>query len=171
MNDLASRGATSRRRGLTAERDLARWLRANGWPHAERSVVTGYRTGDRERRDGGDITGTPGIVWSQKDSAVERIAQWWTELEAMDGGRSVRLLVVKRRGHANPGLWWCWLTLAQIVDLLPTKDQLSQLVPVHGLTRTQLNVVAPLLHLAGYGEPGVAACHPDASGRSADGRS
>lgn len=147
-----TRGATNRRRGITAERDLVRWLRANGFPHAERSVVTGYRTATRERRDGGDITGTPGIVWSLKDCAAERIPQWWDELEAMQGGPVVKLLVVKRRGHADPGLWWTWLTLAGVVDLLPTKDPLSELIPVHGLVRVQLNVVAPLLRAAGYGE-------------------
>lgn len=145
-------GATNRRRGIVAERDLVRWLRANGWPQAERTVVTGYRTAQRERRDGGDITGTPGITWSLKDCAVERIAEWWSELEAMDGHRDVRLLVVKRRGHADPGLWWCWLTLAELVDLFPSVDPMSQHITTHGLIRVQLNVVAPLLHLAGYGE-------------------
>lgn len=149
---MTTQGATNRRRGITAERDLVRWLRANGWPHAERTVVTGYRTAIRERRDGGDITGTPGIVWSLKDCATERIQQWWAELEAMDGHRDVRLLVVKRRGHADPGLWWTWLTLAELVDLFPTLDPLSERITTHGLVRVQLNVVAPLLRLAGYGE-------------------
>lgn len=145
-------GATNRRRGIVAERDLVRWLRVNGWPQAERSVVTGYRTATRQRPDGGDITGTPGIVWSLKDHATERIADWWTELEAMQGGPTVRLLVVKRRGHADPGLWWCWLTLAELVDLFPTKDPVSEDITVHGLVRAQLNVVAPILHMAGYGD-------------------
>lgn len=145
-------GANNRRRGIVAERDLVRWLRAHGWPQAERSVVTGYRTPDRERRDGGDVTGTPGVVISLKDCAVERIAAWWDELQAMDGAGSVRLLVVKRRGHADPGLWWCWLTAAELVDLFPSKDPMSEHITVHGLVRMQLNVVAPLLHMAGYGD-------------------
>lgn len=146
-------GTTNRRRGITAERHLVTWLRQNGWPDAERSVVTGYKTNTRQRPDGGDITGTPGIVWSLKDHAVERIAAWWTELESMQGGPTVRLLVVKRRGTADPGKWWCWLTLAELVDLFPTLDPLSDQITMHGLVRAQLNVVAALLHLAGYGTP------------------
>ena len=145
-------GTTNRRRGITAERDLVRWLRANGWPQAERSVVTGYRNTNRERRDTGDITGTPGITWSLKNHAVERITQWWDELQAMDGPNTIRLLVVKRRGHANPGLWWCWLTLTELINLIPNTTGCAEPINIHGLVRAQLNVIAPVLHLAGYGQ-------------------
>jgi len=151
---MSMSGATNRRRGITTERALVRWLRANGWPNAERSVVTGYRTHNRERRDGGDITGTPGIVWSLKDHTVERIPQWWTELKRMGGGR-LRLLVVKNRGHANPGDWWCWLPLTTLTTLQPH--------PGNDLVRCQLSTVAALLRAAGYGQPPVKRGDPDAA--------
>lgn len=112
------RAAANNRRGKTAEQTLVRWLRGNGFPHAERTVRTGHRVGGRARADEGDVTGTPGVVWSVKDCATERIPEWFTELDAMSGPRGcVRLLVVKRRGYADPGRWWVWLRLADLEAL------------------------------------------------------
>jgi hypothetical protein len=139
-------GATNRRRGLTAERALVTWLRNNGWPQAERTVVTGYRTPTRQRPDAGDITGTPGITWSLKDHATERITTWWTELTNMDGG-PIRLLVVKNRGHADPGQWWCWLPLGYLIALTGAQPH-----PCQDLVRCHLATLAPLLRDAGYGQ-------------------
>lgn len=145
-------GKMSRNKGAKAERDVVKYLRAAGFPHAERAVRTGYRTNGRTAADPGDITGTPGIIWSVKDVAVERIDQWLADLDAMHGqDDDVRLLVHKRRGHADPGRWWCWMrlsTLAHLVDdHLSLGASMTHAVPV----RMELGHVIPLLHDAGYG--------------------
>jgi hypothetical protein len=154
----SQRGRSNRNRGLNAERDLCKWLRVNGFPGAERAVRTGFRTLDRTSADPGDVMGSPGIVWSVKDCAVEQRSVWMAELEAMgDGDTEVYLLVHKRRGHADPGKWWCWLTLGQLVDLAaPFRAHLGVL-PVTGPlappVRMELQHVVPLLRASGYGSP------------------
>src|SRR5690606_27104000 len=45
--------------GTRAETAVVRYLRANGFEHAERRALRG-------RQDAGDITGTPGICWEVK---------------------------------------------------------------------------------------------------------
>ncbi len=132
----------NRDKGLRAERELVKWLRLNGFPHAERSIVTGYRHASRQRFDGGDITGTPSIIWSVKDCAREYIHEWWGELTAMAGTpQDIRLLIQKRKGHANPGEWWCWLPLAHLAP------------GATGLIRVELRHWVPELRKRGYGEP------------------
>jgi hypothetical protein len=151
----SQRGAANRRRGHTAERDLAKWLRANGFPHAERAVKTGFRTTDRTIPDPGDITGTLGIVWSVKDCAVERLEPWLSELDAMDDRANptgmaeepIRLLVVKRRGHADPARWWCYLRVYQLARVLDDAETCF----VFGV-RAELQEIVMTLHAAGYGD-------------------
>jgi hypothetical protein len=147
----SQRGTSNRRRGHQAERDLCNWLRRNGFPHAERAVRTGFRIGDRVSADPGDITGTPGIVWSVKDCAVERTDQWFVELAAMKAPASseIGLLVVKRRGHADPHRWWCWTWLEEIAGPAPGGLGLGRWFPI----RAELGHVIPLLRAAGYGTP------------------
>jgi len=145
-------GRANRRKGAVAERDLVKYLRRVGFPGAERAVPTGYRTATRVAADPGDITGTLGVVWSVKDVATEQIAKWFAELDAMDGRLGdVRLLVHKRRGHADPGRWWCWLRVGTLVRLLDENlrpDGLGDAVPM----RMELGDVIPLLRAAGYGD-------------------
>jgi hypothetical protein len=151
----SQRGRSNRNRGLNAERDLCKWLRTNGFPGAERAVRTGFRTVDRTSADPGDVMGSPGIVWSVKDCAVEQRSVWMAELEAMDdrpikagGDEPIRLLVHKRRGHADPGKWWCWMRAHQMALLLDDGDS-SFVFPV----RAELGDIVPLLRIAGYGDP------------------
>lgn len=151
----SQRGTTNRRRGHQAERDLARWLRANGFPHAERAVRTGFRANDRVSADPGDIDGTPGIVWSVKDCAAEQTPKWLAELAVMQAGaRAVHgLLVTKRRGHADPARWWCWLALDDLVRL--ATDEPARHLSDAGAgqpVRIELGTLAPLLRTAGWGE-------------------
>jgi len=152
------RGRYSRNKGAVAERDLVRWLRTNGFPHAERAVRTGYRTTDRTSADPGDVTGTPGIVWSVKDCAAERITEWLDELVNMAAHDTsfeepVQLLVTKRRGHANPGEWWCWLQLLDIGQLLTGSSPDVVIPEWNRPLRMELGHVMPLLRTAGYGSP------------------
>lgn len=148
----SARGKANRRRGHEAERALARWLRGNGWPHAERAVRTGFRAADRTCSDPGDITGMPGVVVSVKDCAVEQIAKWMVELDAMAEPGGVRLLVHKRRGHADPGRWWCWLRVHHLLELADDAET-SFVFPV----RLEVGDVVLLLRAAGYGNAADAA--------------
>jgi hypothetical protein len=151
-------GAMSRNKGANAERALVGYLRRVGFGGAERAVRTGYRTVTRTSADPGDVTGTPGIIWSCKDVAATRantpsvFATWFAELDAMDGQPGdVRLLVHKRAGYTDPGLWWCWMRLYVLANLMGR--------PEHGWpvgvdpVRMELGHVIPLLHAAGYGDP------------------
>jgi len=153
----SQRGRANRNRGIQAERDLCRWLRSNGFPHAERAVRTGFQASDRSSPDPGDITGTPLILWSVKDCAVEQIGKWFDELDAMDCGADVRLIVHKRRGHAGPERWWCWLDLGQLTQLvIPPFGHAAVLALANNSpspVRMEVGDVAPLLRAAGYGEP------------------
>lgn len=152
----STRARASRNRGITAERALVRYLRDNGFAGAERAVRTGYRTPDRISADPGDITGTPGLVWSVKDCATERITTWFDELEHMRNAvtADVGLLVVKRRGHANPGEWWCWLWLGDLAALLTASDVVipRELAWTLAPARLELADVVGLLRRGGYGD-------------------
>jgi hypothetical protein len=142
-------GRMSRNKGAKAERDLVAYLRQVGFGGAERAVRTGYRTSERVSADPGDITGTPGIVWSVKDAAVERIDAWLAELDAMDGDDlDLRLLVHKRSGKTDPARWWCWTHLGPLTNLNSRGPALVSF-PV----RFELGHVIPLLRHAGYGDP------------------
>lgn len=163
----AQRGRANRNRGATAERDLCRWLRLNGYPDAERSVRTGYRTAARVLADQGDITGTGPILWSVKDCARECIDAWFDELDDMSdnsqlGSAALRLLVVKRRGHADPGRWWLWQDQSQYLQLycnwLMREEKIFGWPPLWVPPNTacpmrmELGHVVPLFRAAGYGE-------------------
>lgn len=143
-------GRMSRNKGAKAERDLVTYLRTVGFGGAERAVRTGYRTTTRTAADPGDITGTPGIVWSVKDCAVEQLTKWLDELDAMEGQCVVRLLVHKRSGKADPGRWWCWLRLRTLLDV--TSQSLWISASPTAPVRMELQHVVPLLHAAGYGD-------------------
>lgn len=148
----SARGRSNRNRGHQAERDVARWLRSNGYPEAERAVATGFRAPERSSADPGDVRGVPMVV-SVKDCATERLSVWWAELAAMDPARQVpRLLVVKRRGHADPGVWWCWMRLDHLAALChDTVDP----APWWADTPVRMDLAAAvrLLRQAGFGVP------------------
>lgn len=166
----SQRGRANRNKGNQAERDLCRWLRINGLPHAERAVRTGFRTLDRTSADPGDITGTPLILWSVKDCAVEQIGKWFDELDDMSDHAQtsgcLTLLVLKRRGHADPARWWCWQWQSQYLELYRTwlegvvidRRRIPELplwIPpgTEYPMRMELGHVIPLLRAAGYGSP------------------
>jgi hypothetical protein len=164
----SARGRANRTKGAAAERDLVRWLRANGWPGAERAIRTAYRTADRELPDPGDVTGTPGLVWQMKYTArfdqpaflAACLAE--TEQQRVDAGADFGLLVQRRTGVTDPGRWFVWLRVIDLYALCrssksntlltvdPTRAYLGE-PPV----RMELADLVPLLHAAGYGTPPV----------------
>lgn len=108
--DASTRGRRNRANGANTERRVATYLRT-WWPDACRAVRN-------TQPDPGDIAGTaPDLWWSVKDCQVERISTWLDEV-AVKAPPAVGLLVVRRRGHADPGAWWCWLHLSDLAYLL-----------------------------------------------------
>lgn len=147
----SARGRSNRRRGHDAERALAKWLRSNGFPHAERAVRTGWTVKDRASADPGDITGTPGLIWSVKDTATESHTVWRAELNKMilgqDNVEARGVIVHKRRGHASPGEWWVWLATPDVAALFGVRFYSGE------WWRTTVGELAWLLRGAGYGTP------------------
>lgn len=154
-------GAANRRRGAQVERAVVTWLRDHGWPHAERAVRTGYTTASRTSTDPGDITGTPGIVWQVTDRGdidqdsvlARRLAE--TEAQRVAAEDDLGVLVVKRRGVADPGRWWVWLPLVALECLRNGDDRHCDPDAWTYLDRTpvrlELRHLAQMLTAAGYG--------------------
>jgi Holliday junction resolvase len=169
IKTASQRGRANRRRGHDAERALARYLRTSGWPHAERAVRAGFQAADRTVADPGDITGTPGLLWSVKNCIDERTDRWLNELDDMTDNAQQRgsrsFLIVRRPGHADPSRWWCWLWQGQYLDLYRTwLEQVDEVRQIPELPlwqpagteyplRMELGHVVPLLRAVGYGEP------------------
>ncbi len=142
--------------GTRAETAVARYLAANGFPHAERRTLRG-------REDAGDITGTPGVCWEVKGGEAAKSAsdfdvdRWLLELENEIGhaGADVGVLVLQRRGIGpqRAGLWTAAMMLGDLgraawVDGIP-RHTLAYDVPV----RLALAHAVTILRAAGYGEP------------------
>ena len=91
-------GAMSRRKGAVAERDVVRWLRANGYPDARR-----YLAGDG--RQPGDIDGVPGMVIEVKNHRRPAIKSWLRQLDDEGGDHLFKLLIMKIAGRTDVGTW------------------------------------------------------------------
>lgn len=155
---LARRGRANRRKGADAERSVAKWLRANGFPGAERAIRAAYVGADHVLPDPGDLTGTPGLVWQVKDCKREQILLWLSETEQqrLAANAVMGLLVVRRRGAADVGRWWCWLDLGTLFDFVGAATWAGvgrelEREPV----RLELGAVVDLLRIRGYGDPAV----------------
>jgi hypothetical protein len=139
--------------GTAAETAVARYLAANGFPHAERRALRGTL-------DAGDITGCPGVCIevkggdAAKDASDLLVADWLaeTETERLNARADVGVLVLQRRGvgPANAGRWWAVMTLPILLSLtvLP-RDYLHPAIPL----RMLLADAVQLLGAAGYGQP------------------
>ena len=139
--------------GTAAETAVTRWLRASGWPQAERRSLRG-------RDDAGDITGTPGVCWEVKagDAAIRasdgQVTAWLeeTDRERTNARADVGVLVLRRRGKASPGAWWAVLPVASIVGLTAT-GLIHHSVAVSMPARMLLVDFVGILRTSGYGDP------------------
>lgn len=130
--------------GTHTETAVVRFLRDNGYPHAERRAQHGST-------DLGDVTGTPGICWEIKGGTAAKtasdgqVALWLaeTETERINSGADVGVLVLARSGigPANAGRWWA-VTPGRALGLA-TDD----------CVRIHLAAATRLLRRAGYGTP------------------
>jgi hypothetical protein len=143
----------ARAKGIRAEQDLAKYLRT-WWPAAERTVATGHRAGDHVREDHGDITGVPGIVWQLKYIADMsdrdiRTALDETATQRAAAGADFGILVQRRPMKANPGHWWAWMRLGDLIDLaMGAEGTFTETLYVPA--RIHLDEAVGLLLAAGY---------------------
>jgi hypothetical protein len=152
--DASARGKSNRNKGADTERKLANWM-LPWFPEAERAEKNGWRTAYRSSADPGDIDKTsPGLFWSAKYVQVEAIAKWMAEMDDKGAGR-LGLLVVRRKGHASPGEWWCWFRLHQLLELCDGLGPAFETADAP--VRMELQHVMPLLVRANYAREPVAA--------------
>jgi hypothetical protein len=111
VTEATARGKANRRKGHEAELRVCAWLRLNGFPHAERSVRTGFNARGHAVSDVGDITGTPGVVWQVKAVARRSLPAWLAETEAQRAAADAEygVLVWKLKGSGRPAEWPAWL--------------------------------------------------------------
>lgn len=147
----------SKQIGTDAEGAVVDFLKKNGWPYAERRILSGIH-------DKGDVTGTPGICWEVKGGAAAegasdgQVAAWLveTERERVNAKASVGILVMKRKGIGRPraGEWWAVLDGGVFADLIYSRnDGGEQFEPIGIPVRAHLAGVVELLREAGYGSP------------------
>jgi hypothetical protein len=104
----------SRRKGTEAEVAIRDYLRAHGYPHAERLAQGGSK-------DRGDLTGIdPRVVIEIKNHGALDLAGWLreVEVEVANAGADVGMVWHKRRGTSDPGLWYVTMRGLDAVELL-----------------------------------------------------
>ena len=131
---------------------MVRFLRANGFPSAERRALRGSY-------DCGDVTGTPGICWEVKGGAAAKnasdgqVAAWLaeTERERVNARADIGVLVLQRPGigAVNAGRWWAVLHSGSVMYLAGVGGVAGIGVPL----RLHLADAVLLLRARGYGEP------------------
>ena len=87
----------SKRKGSQYERDVVKWLVANGYPCAERAYGAGRHD------DVGDIDGIDGVVIECKNEKKFRIPQYLQELEdeMIHADAETGVVLIKKRGTSN----------------------------------------------------------------------
>lgn len=96
--DRSAIGRTSRRRGADAERQVVRFLRAQGWPDARR-----YLAGDG--RQPGDLDWHPLVTLEVKDAASSRWPTWCRQVAAAAPAGTVPVVVRRTRTGDDVGAW------------------------------------------------------------------
>ena len=100
-------------KGTVAERAVVDYLRANGFPDAERRALEGVN-------DRGDVAGLPYTVLEVKNHAALDLAGWLNELmrEIDNDNAEYGAVVAKRRGHAKPDQWYAIMPFEMLVKML-----------------------------------------------------
>lgn len=142
VDEAASkRGRSNRNKGASFERVVAKWLREHtGFTGAERGVRNGWKTSGYHSADPFDIVGTPGVLWSLKDTDVseEQLHRWLHEVDAQARDRGlVGVLVWKRRGASAISRQWAYRRVEIAGLSVSVRMHLADLVDV--------------LHAQGYG--------------------
>ena len=103
----------SKQKGTAAETAVVRWLRDNGFPHAERRALHGTA-------DMGDITGCGPVVFEVKNHKTMSLAEWIKELETemLNAKVDTGAVIAKKRGTTDPGEWYAVMPLRILAGLL-----------------------------------------------------
>ncbi len=134
--------------GTRFETSVVTYLRANGWPSAERRALAGAY-------DLGDITGTPALVWECKGGKAAAMASdgqvdlWLaeTERERVHAGADLGILVMDRSGYGPARVGYAWAIVPASAFLDPVVLGAAGSRPM----RVHLSTMAVLLHAAGFG--------------------
>lgn len=104
-----------RAKGTAAETAVVNYLKANGFPDADRSPLRGTL-------DKGDVTGIKSVVIEIKNHKVYAIPAWIRELEVEISNAQARtgFVVVKPNGvgASRVGDWWAVMPLWRMAELL-----------------------------------------------------
>ena len=109
--------AYHRQKGSTFERLTADYLKANGFPFADRRVKSG-------NKDKGDIGGVMAhgqrVVLEAKNTSRINLGTWAAEAEQerVNDDALAGLILHKRHGKGQAGDQWVTLTLRDLVSLL-----------------------------------------------------
>lgn len=105
-------GASSRRKGNVAERDVVRVLREAGYKaETSRASRGGYQTG-------ADILSDFPATIEVKNQARLDLAGWWSQAEAQAIGGGPAVVIHKRVGKARAEDWWCTMDFKTLISLL-----------------------------------------------------
>ena len=104
--------SAAKRKGSQAERDVVAWLKANGYPYADRRVAGATL-------DKGDISGVLGVTIEVKNHKRMDLAGWVGELEVeiKNDNAWTGTVIHKRHGKSDVDEWYCkmpakvWLAL------------------------------------------------------------
>lgn len=103
----------SKAKGTAWEQSVVDFLRARGWPNAERRATNG-------RLDRGDIAGIVGVVIEAKNARAMDLAGWWAETQSEVANDRARhgVMWLKRRGKTSAGDGWVVMDGETLVALL-----------------------------------------------------
>lgn len=143
--------------GTSAESAVVGYLRAHGFPHAERRALNGAL-------DKGDIAGCIGICIEVKagnaaaNASDGQVEKWLeeTETERVNAKADIGILVMKRKGFSNQraGEWWAVVDGGVFADLVYEPAYGDRPFQVYGFpVRVHLASLVTLLREAGYGDP------------------
>lgn len=107
----------SKQKGTAAETAVVKYLKANGFPKAERRALQGSL-------DKGDISGVQDVVFEVKDHKTMSLSAWVKELEVeVDNANAVTGAVVhKKRGTLDVGEWYATMPFYMFLDLIRELD-------------------------------------------------
>jgi hypothetical protein len=103
----------SKQKGTAAETAVVKYLKANGFPKAERRALTGAL-------DKGDISGIFDVVLEVKNHKTMTLGQWMEELkvEIDNANAATGAVVHKRKGTTDVGEWYASMPFYMFIYLL-----------------------------------------------------
>jgi Holliday junction resolvase len=109
-------GATSRRKGNSAEVEVCHALERAGWQAiTSRAARGGYQSGE-------DIITNLPVSIEVKNHAKVELSAWWKQAQEQ-AGEKPPIVVHKRRGHAKAENWWVTLDLETFLQIVGPPDE------------------------------------------------